>query len=263
MMLRAVPATPVELDWPRPQPDPAPRAVDPGAVVIDLRKPEQLAIDLRPEAPFLRPTEGLLGASLLERAAKRLLDVTFSALAIAVLSPVLVAAAVMVAWSSPGPVFYAQDRVGCRGRRFRFLKFRTMCRDAEARRDELVDLNEVDGPVFKIRRDPRITTVGRVLRKLSLDELPQFFHVLSGKMSLVGPRPPLPHEVAAYNAWEAQRLLVKPGLTCIWQVSGRSELDFGTWVRMDIDYIRRWSLWFDLKLLLRTVPAVLSGRGAY
>jgi lipopolysaccharide/colanic/teichoic acid biosynthesis glycosyltransferase len=139
-----------------------------------------------------------------------------------------------------------------------------MCRDAEAKRRELDEQNEVpDGVVFKIRHDPRITRMGRVLRRLSVDELPQLFHVLSGKMSLVGPRPPLPEEVAAYGAWEAQRLLVKPGLTCIWQVSGRSDLDFHTWVQMDIEYIRDWSLWLDLKLLLRTIPAVLSGHGAY
>jgi lipopolysaccharide/colanic/teichoic acid biosynthesis glycosyltransferase len=173
------------------------------------------------------------------------------------------AAALMVRLSSRGPVFYVSDRVGRRGRQFRFLKFRTMCYDAETKRHELDGQNEVDGPVFKIRVDPRITRVGRLLRKLSLDELPQFAHVLSGKMSLVGPRPPLPEEVAEYGAWEAQRLLVKPGLTCIWQVSGRSDLGFHTWMSMDIEYIRDWSLWLDLKLLARTPAAVLSGHGAY
>jgi len=236
------------------------------AVVVDLRAPEQLVIDLREgaaEALWLGPDEGLLGASRWERAAKRLLDVVVGGLAIAMLSPVLLLAALMVKLSSPGPVLFAQDRAGWRGRRFRFLKFRTMGRDAEAKRHELDDQNEVDGPAFKIRCDPRITGVGRVLRKLSVDELPQLVHVLSGKMSLVGPRPLPVEEAAGLGVWEAQRLLAKPGLTGIWQVSGRSDLDFGTWARMDIQYIRDWSLWLDLKLLVRTVPAVLSGRGAY
>ena len=260
--------TAAELDRLRPVPPLAPPAVSPRLrVVIDLRESEQLTIDFREAAvqsPWLRSDDGLLGASRWERAAKRLLDVVISTLAIALLFPMVVTTALMVALSSPGPVFYTSDRVGWRGRRFRFLKFRTMCRDAEAQRRELHERNEVpDGVVFKIRRDPRITRVGRVLRKLSLDELPQLLHVLSGKMSLVGPRPPLPEEVAAYGAWEAQRLLVKPGLTCLWQVSGRSDLDFHTWVQMDIEYIRDWSLWLDLKLLFRTVPAVLSGHGAY
>ena len=188
---------------------------------------------------------------------------SIGALMLAALSPVLACAALMVKLSSRGPVFFAQERVGCRGRRFRFLKFRTMRDGAEEERCRLDGLNELDGPVFKIRDDPRITRAGRILRKFSVDELPQLFHVLSGKMSLVGPRPPLCEEVEAYSRWDAQRLLVKPGLTCIWQVSGRSNLSFHTWVDMDIEYIRRWSLWVDVKLLARTVPAVLSGRGAY
>jgi lipopolysaccharide/colanic/teichoic acid biosynthesis glycosyltransferase len=236
-------------------------------VVVDLRAAsEQLVIEFREGAtdlPLLSSQEGLLGASRWERAAKRLVDVVTAAAAMIVLSPVLVGAALMVKLTSRGPVFYSQDRVGCRGRPFRFLKFRSMCRDADERRLDLIDQNEADGPVFKIQDDPRITKAGRVLRRLSLDELPQLVHVLSGKMSLVGPRPPLPEEVAAYGSWEAQRLLVKPGITCIWQTSGRSDLDFRTWVGMDIAYIRDWSLWLDVKLLARTVPAVLSGHGAY
>jgi lipopolysaccharide/colanic/teichoic acid biosynthesis glycosyltransferase len=236
------------------------------AVVVDLRTPEQLVIDLREEAAeprLLIPEEGLLGAAGWQRAVKRLGDVLVGGLLLVGLSPVLLTAALLVVLSSRGPVFFAQERAGLQGRRFRFLKFRTMVCDAEARRCELEAHNEVDGPVFKIRRDPRITRVGRVLRKLSVDEVPQLLHVLSGKMSLIGPRPLPVGEAAGLSPWEAQRLLVKPGLTCIWQVSGRSDLDFRTWARMDIDYIRDWSLWLDLKLLLRTVPAVLSGRGAY
>lgn len=236
---------------------------DASPVLVDLTVPGQERVELEPVRQFLLPGEGLLGAPSWQRAVKRLIDLAVTVVAIALISPVLATVALLVWLSSPGPVFFAQDRVGCDGRRFRFLKFRTMYRDAESRRQELIDLNEVDGPVFKIRRDPRITPIGRMLRKLSLDELPQLFHVLSGRMSIVGPRPPLPEEVARYGTWESQRLLVKPGLTCIWQVSGRSDLDFGTWVAMDVDYIRRWSLLLDLKLMAHTIPAVLSGRGAY
>lgn len=242
---------------------PVPRA---DGVVVDLRRPEQLVLEVaRPsvEIPLLAPNEGLLGASRWERAAKRLMDLVISTALLLLLSPVLVAAVVMVRLSSRGPVFYTHERVGYRGRSFRFIKFRTMKNGAHEERGELDDLNEVDGPVFKIRDDPRITRSGRILRRFSIDELPQLLHVLSGKMSLVGPRPPLPEEVARYGRWEAQRLLVKPGLTCIWQVSGRSDLDFHTWVWMDIEYISTWSLWGDVKLLARTLPAVVSGRGAY
>jgi len=265
MSLPADPSAIVEPGQSRSLPAPLPRALPrrPG-VVVDLRAPQQLVIDLeRPAGPFLAPGEGLLGARRWQLAVKRALDLVTAALLVVVLSPVLLGAALMVKLSSRGPVFFGQDRIGHGGRPFRFLKFRTMCRDADAHRHEFDDQNEVDGPVFKIRHDPRITRVGRVLRKLSIDELPQLLHVLSGKMSLVGPRPPLPGEVAAYSEWEAQRLLVKPGLTCIWQVSGRSDLDFHTWVTMDVEYLRDWSLWLDLKLLARTVPAVLSGHGAY
>jgi lipopolysaccharide/colanic/teichoic acid biosynthesis glycosyltransferase len=143
------------------------------------------------------------------------------------------------------------------------LKFRSMVQDAEAQRDALQSLNDhVSGPIFKIRDDPRITPVGRVMRLLSIDELPQLLNVLGGSMSLVGPRPPLPVEVQTYDDWEAQRLLAKPGITCIWQVSGRSELDFESWVRLDLEYMETWSLWLDLRLLARTIPAVVSRRGA-
>jgi lipopolysaccharide/colanic/teichoic acid biosynthesis glycosyltransferase len=235
--------------------------------LVDLREaPAQLTISLEEqvrEPQYLQPGEGLLGARLSKQAVKRVLDVLTAAVALILLSPILLAAALIVKISSRGPVFYAQDRVGQDGQHFRFVKFRTMRDGAHDARPSLATQNQADGPVFKIRRDPRITRVGRVLRKLSVDELPQLVHVLSGKMSLVGPRPPLPEEVARYGAWERQRLLVKPGLTCSWQVNGRSDLDFATWVLMDIEYIRDWSLWLDVRLLVRTVPAVLSGRGAY
>jgi len=190
-------------------------------------------------------------------------DVVVASLAIVVLAPVFVAAAIAVKLSSPGPVFFSQPRVGRDGRVFSFLKFRSMYADAEQRKAELSDMNEADGPVFKIKEDPRITPVGRFLRRMSLDELPQLFHVLGGQMSLVGPRPHLPIEVSAYGPMDYRRLTVQPGITCIWQVSGRSELDFDTWVTLDLEYIDTWSVWLDVKLLARTIPAVLSGRGAY
>lgn len=207
---------------------------------------------------------------------KRAVDIVGALTALVVLSPLMLLTALAVALTSRGPVFFAQDRVGYMGRRFRFLKFRSMCQDAEARKEEVLDHNHHDhGPIFKARDDPRTTWVGKLIRHFSIDELPQLFHVLSGSMSLVGPRP-LPYEdVIAqipedhlndermYKTRDLQRLTTKPGITCIWQVSGRSELDYDTWVKMDIEYIENWSLWLDLKLLARTVPAVLSGRGAY
>ena len=152
--------------------------------------------------------------------------------------------------------------MGLNGRRFNCHKFRTMVVDAEKRLAELQHLNEVDGPVFKIKRDPRITRVGAVLRKTSLDELPQLWNVLVGEMSLVGPRPPIPSEVEKYERWQRRRLSMRPGITCLWQISGRSNLDFDTWMRLDLSYIDNWSLTLDLVILLKTVPAVLSARGA-
>ena len=165
--------------------------------------------------------------------------------------------------NTPGPILYRSRRVGEGGRVFSFLKFRSMVRNAEMLRDELVHLNEVDGPVFKIARDPRITRVGAFLRRSSLDELPQLWNVWRGDMSLVGPRPPIPEEVLHYQPWQMRRLSVRPGLTCLWQVSGRSRVGFDEWMRMDLEYIDRRSFRLDLSILLRTVPAVLSGKGAY
>jgi len=206
---------------------------------------------------------GLLTASRLQLATKRTLDIAVSALAIVLLTPILVAVALMVKLTSRGPVFYVQERVGRDGEPFKMLKFRSMYVDAHDRRHEHVDRNIHDGPIFKIRDDPRVTSVGRVIRRLSIDELPQLFNVLKGDMSLVGPRPPLPEEFAHYSTRERQRLLVKPGVTCIWQVSGRSDLDFQTWIDMDLQYIQTWTLRLDLVLLIKTVPAVVTGRGAY
>ncbi|MGW6564855.1 sugar transferase [Streptomyces sp. NPDC054975] len=206
---------------------------------------------------------GLLSASSRQLIEKRVLDVVLALLALILLSPILLVAACAVKLSSPGPVSYPQERVGRDGKHFRMFKFRSMCVDAERQRSAYLDLNESTGPLFKIRRDPRITPVGRVLRKWSIDELPQLLNVIHGEMSLVGPRPPLPEECAHYGPREWQRLLVKPGITCIWQVSGRSDVEFAEQVRMDLDYIDNWNLLLDLTLLVRTVPAVLQHRGAY
>lgn len=198
------------------------------------------------------------------RWAKRSLDVLVASAILLLASPLLALVALAVRVDSPGPVLFRQLRVGRNGRLFRMLKFRSMYVDAEARLRELEAQNEMQGGVlFKMKRDPRVTRVGRVLRKLSIDELPQLWHVVSGDMSLVGPRPPLPAEVARYTPAQRRRLSVTPGLTCIWQVSGRSDLPFERQVELDVDYIFTRSLWVDLWLLLRTVPAVLSGRGAY
>ena len=154
-------------------------------------------------------------------------------------------------------------RIGRGGKPFTFLKLRSMVQDADRHRHQLTHLNECDGPVFKIARDPRITRIGRFLRSTSLDELPQFYNVLAGDMSLVGPRPPIPEEVAQYEPWQLRRLDVRPGITCLWQISGRSRIGFQEWMRLDLEYIRRQSLSLDLKILVRTLPAVLSREGAY
>lgn len=190
-------------------------------------------------------------------------DRLFALLALAALSPLLLAIAAAVKLTSRGPVLYRQVRCGLNGRRFTLLKFRTMVADADRRLTEVAHLNEIDGPAFKSRRDPRVTWVGRLLRRFSLDELPQLVNVLAGHMSLVGPRPPIPEEVERYQHWQRRRLSMRPGLTGLWQVSGRAGLaDFDDWIALDLAYIDQWSLWLDLKILLKTVPAVLSARGA-
>lgn len=194
---------------------------------------------------------------------KRTMDVVCSGAALLVLSPVLLTLAVLVKLSSPGPVFFVQRRAGVGGRPFDFYKFRSMYVDAEARKSELAEQNEADGPIFKIKDDPRVTPIGRVLRRYSLDELPQLYNVLKGDMSLVGPRPPTLDEVESYEKWHRKRLSLKGGLTCTWQVSGRSDVSFTEWMRMDARYARRRNLGTDLGLILRTVRAVATGRGAY
>ncbi|MEO1087278.1 MAG: sugar transferase, partial [Acidobacteriota bacterium] len=194
---------------------------------------------------------------------KRGFDVAVAVALLLVLSPLMAAVAAAIKLESPGPVFFRQVRIGERGRPFQLWKFRSMVVDAEVRRKALENDETLSGGVrFKIERDPRITRIGFWIRRLSIDELPQLVNVLRGEMSLVGPRPPIPQEVAAYDLHERRRLDSKPGLTCIWQVSGRSLIPFDEQVLMDIDYSERQSWKLDLKLLLRTVPAVLRGRGA-
>jgi exopolysaccharide biosynthesis polyprenyl glycosylphosphotransferase len=195
--------------------------------------------------------------------AKRVLDITICVGTLIVLSPLLLLLAIAIKLESPGPVLFKQLRVGKGQKPFYCLKFRSMTADAESRKDEIAHLNEVDGPVFKIRNDPRVTRVGRFIRKFSLDEFPQLFNVLKGEMTLVGPRPPIPREVEDYEDWMLRRLDVVPGLTCIWQISGRSNISFEQWMRMDLAYIDSCSIAKDLSILLRTIPAVLFGRGAY
>jgi lipopolysaccharide/colanic/teichoic acid biosynthesis glycosyltransferase len=197
------------------------------------------------------------------RALKRTVDVVGSAVGLAMFAPIFVVVAILVRVTSKGPAFFVQERCGVGGRVFRFYKFRTMVLDAEQRKAELQHLNEMRGPVFKIQRDPRVTAVGRVLRKSSLDELPQLWNVLRGEMSLVGPRPPTPDEVECYDARAAQRLSVMPGITGLWQVSGRSSLaDFDKWVDLDLEYTRRASFLYDLKTLAKTAYVVVRARGA-
>jgi exopolysaccharide biosynthesis polyprenyl glycosylphosphotransferase len=194
---------------------------------------------------------------------KRALDLLLSALVLIILSPILLAAAVAVRASSRGPVLFVQERVGLNKRRFRLYKFRTMVNGADQQQAELECLNEACGPVFKIKNDPRITPIGRILRKASIDELPQLINVLKGDMSLVGPRP-LP--VRDYNGfsqdWHRRRFSVRPGITCLWQCNGRSSVAFDKWMSLDMEYIDQWSLWLDLKILTKTIPSVLKGSGA-
>ena len=193
---------------------------------------------------------------------KRTMDVVLASIGLIVATPLFAAATVLIRLTSRGPAVFAQKRAGIGGREFVMYKFRTMVEDAEAQKSALMELNEQDGPAFKLEHDPRMTRLGWFLRKSSIDELPQLWNVLVGEMSLVGPRPPIPAEVAQYDAWQRRRLSVRPGITCLWQVSGRNGIGFEQWMRLDMQYIDQWSLRKDFALLGRTIPAVLSGRGA-
>ncbi len=202
-------------------------------------------------------------AKIGQRALKRICDVLIASVALWLLAPLLLAAAALVKASSRGPVLFRQERCGLHGRRFEMFKFRSMLADAEQRRKTLEALNECSGPVFKIRNDPRVTRVGGFLRKYSIDEFPQLINVLRGDMSIVGPRPPLPDEVAKYQPWQLRRLSVRPGLTCLWQVSaGRHEMSFEEWMYLDLQYVDHWNLLKDAEVMLRTIPVVISGGSA-
>jgi lipopolysaccharide/colanic/teichoic acid biosynthesis glycosyltransferase len=179
------------------------------------------------------------------------------------LSPLFLLTAILIRATSKGPVFYIQKRMGLNGRKFVLYKFRSMYKGSHLKLSELSHKNEMKGPIFKIKNDPRITPIGRILRKFSIDELPQLFNVFAGQMSLVGPRPPLPSEVKKYELWQRRRLSMRPGLTCLWQISGRNRIGFDDWMKLDLEYIDNWSLWLDFKILCKTVPVVLFGVGAY
>lgn len=195
---------------------------------------------------------------------KRLLDIVVSLAALVALSPVFLVTALAIRICSPGPVFFAQTRVGRYGRHFKFYKFRSMYIDAEERKSQLMANNQsADGVIFKMKNDPRITPIGKFIRRMSIDELPQLVNVLKGDMALVGPRPPVPSEVKEYTLEDRKRLNVIPGITCIWQVSGRSDIPFHEQVRLDKEYIQHNGVWTDIKLLFKTVPAILTGKGAY
>jgi len=194
--------------------------------------------------------------------AKNIVDKVGAAVGLVLAAPIMILTALAIKLDNPGPILFKQKRSGLNGKPFYLYKFRTMFRDAEERQHELKDMNMMSGPVFKAKNDPRVTRVGRVLRKYSIDEIPQFFNVLRGDMSLVGPRPPIPKEVTQYEPWQRRRLSVKPGVTCLWQVNGRNNIDFDKWMKLDLEYIDNWSLWLDTKILARTLPAVIKRTGA-
>lgn len=195
---------------------------------------------------------------------KKFLDIVTSLILIIILSPVFIITAIFIYIEDPGPVFYIAPRVGKDGKHFGFIKFRSMVMNADKIKDKLLDQNESKaGVIFKMKKDPRVTKTGRFIRRFSIDELPQLFNVLKADMSLVGPRPPLPREVAEYTLLDRKRLHVMPGITCLWQVKGRSDIPFDEQVQLDMQYIKSSSFWKDIKILLMTIPAVISGKGAY
>lgn len=193
---------------------------------------------------------------------KTIIDIIGALCGIILLSPVMLVVAILIKIDSKGPVFFAQQRVGQDGREFMMYKFRSMCLDAEFFLDKLKDRNEMSGPMFKIKEDPRVTKVGKFIRKTSIDELPQLFNILKGEMSLVGPRPSLPKEVAGFTPFQKQRLVAKPGLTCYWQIRGRSDVNFEEWMQMDVKYIEERNTWIDLSLIFKTVRVMFGDVGA-
>lgn len=214
-------------------------------------------------SPANHPTPDLEPDSWTYRFGKRALDLGVATAGLLLLLPLLPLLAALIRLDSRGPIFFVQKRVGRGGRLFSCFKFRSMVNNAEGMKTALADLNEATGPAFKIRDDPRITEIGAFLRRSSLDEMPQLFNVLLGQMSVVGPRPQIPAEVELYEPWHRQRLAVKPGITCLWQISGRSHIGFDEWMRLDVEYIRRRSMKLDLWILFQTLPAVMARKGAY
>jgi lipopolysaccharide/colanic/teichoic acid biosynthesis glycosyltransferase len=239
------------------------------AAAAGSSEPEDVAmlvrqIGERMDWPALLPPHAVRPAWRFQSVAKRLLDVVIATTALVLLAPLFVVVAALVRWTSPGPVFYRWSVLGKHARPFVGYKFRTMVADADRLKSHYMHHNEMTGPVFKLRNDPRVTPLGRWLRKYSVDELPQLWSVVKGDMSLVGPRPPSAEEFIRFEPWQRGKLAVTPGITCLWQVSGRSEIsDFATWAALDLEYIRGWNLWLDVVLLLRTIPAVVTARGAY
>lgn len=195
--------------------------------------------------------------------AKRLFDIVFASCVLGILSLPMMLVALIIKATDRGPIFFKQVRVGKGGRFFYCYKFRSMCVDAEEKKRELMHLNEASGPVFKIKADPRVTPIGAFIRKMSIDEFPQFINVLKGEMSIVGPRPPIPSEVDQYGDHERQRLAIHPGITCLWQIGGRSNVTFERWVELDLEYIETMSFWKDITIVLKTIPAVLKSSGAH
>lgn len=220
-------------------------------VLVDRPLPHRIAAPRRRVVPY----EWLV--------IKRVMDLAISVSVLVLTAPLIVLAALGIVCVSPGSPFFFQERVGKDGRRFRLCKLRTMVDGAHLYHDDMHALNEVDGPVLKIRNDPRLHLLGRLLRRTSIDELPNLLNVVRGEMSIVGPRPPLPKEVLRYDDFARRRLSVKPGLTCLWQISGRSNLSFAEWMRLDNHYIDTWSPLLDLWIVVRTIPAVLRGEGAH
>lgn len=194
---------------------------------------------------------------------KRLIDIVFSFIGVIVLSPLFIIIAIIIKFTSKGPVFFSQKRVGKNGKEFDMYKFRSMVVNAEELKEKLAAKNEMSGPMFKMKDDPRVTKVGKFIRKTSIDELPQLWNVLKGDMSLVGPRPSLPKEVAQFEDWMNKRLEVKPGLTCYWQVSGRNNIDFEDWMKLDVKYVEERNLWIDIKLIFKTVGVLFGDKNAH
>ena len=215
------------------------------------------------ESELLAKKKELVNDHIVYLVLKRLMDIVGASVGLLLASPIMLIVAILIKLEDPkGPILFSQIRNGAYPKTFKMYKFRSMYVDAEDRLQELMHLNEQSGPAFKIKNDPRITKIGKFIRKTSLDELPQLFNVLKGDMSLVGPRPAIPREVEQYTSYQKQRLFVKPGLTCIWQVSGRNNIGFEEWVELDIEYIKTRNLWLDIKLILLTIPAMLGDENA-